>query len=129
MEFHYTVQSNKTIEAVIESLDAQLKEEQFGILWQLDLTQKLRDKGIEDYTRPFHILEVCNPHEAAKVLSHNELVGYFLPCKIVVYADQSHVHIGLPRPSALIGFLNSTQLTQIAEDIEQTLIRVIEKAK
>ncbi|MED4753390.1 DUF302 domain-containing protein [Brevibacillus choshinensis] len=31
------------------------------------------------------------------MLGHNELVGYFLPCKIVVYADQSHVHIGLHR--------------------------------
>ncbi|MED1951142.1 DUF302 domain-containing protein [Brevibacillus centrosporus] len=129
MEFHYTVTSHKSIEAVIEALDEQLKAEHFGILWQLDLTQKLRDKGIEDYTRPFRILEVCNPHEAAKVLSHNELVGYFLPCKIVVYVDQSHVRIGLPRPTALLGILNSSELNETAEEIEQTLIRVIEKAK
>lgn len=129
VEFHYTVQSNKSVEEVIQALDTQLKREQFGILWKLDLTQKLRDKGIEDYTRPFHILEVCNPYQAAKVLSRNELVGYFLPCKIVVYADQSHVHIGLPRPTALIGFLNSTELSEIADEIEKTLIRVIEQSK
>ncbi|WP_055742538.1 hypothetical protein [Brevibacillus choshinensis] len=63
------------------------------------------------------------------MLGHNELVGYFLPYKIVVYADQSHVHSGFPRPSALIGFLEQYGLTTIAEDIEKTLIRVIEQSK
>ncbi|GED34100.1 hypothetical protein BCE02nite_52410 [Brevibacillus centrosporus] len=80
MDFHYTVTTDKSIDEVITLLEKNLKEHNFGILWQFDLTAKLLKKGIESYKMPYRVLEVCNPFEAARVLSRNELVGYFLPC-------------------------------------------------
>ncbi|WP_460013123.1 DUF302 domain-containing protein [Lysinibacillus sp. CTST325] len=52
---------------------------------ELHLTETLHKKGVDGFKMPYRILEVCNPVEAAKVLGHNALVGYFLPCKITVY--------------------------------------------
>ncbi len=78
---------------------------------------------------PYRILEVCNPVEAAKVLGHNVLVGYFLPCKITVYEDAGETKIGLPKPTAMIGLLNDPELKLIAEKIEKVLIDVLEKSK
>ncbi|MFP7253002.1 DUF302 domain-containing protein [Terribacillus goriensis] len=37
----------------------------------------------------FRVLEVCDPFDAQRVLQQNQLVGYFLPCKIVVYESDS----------------------------------------
>ncbi|WP_394237348.1 DUF302 domain-containing protein [Niallia oryzisoli] len=129
MEFHYTVLTNKTIDEAISSIEQNLKENKFGILWQLDLTATLQKKGVNSYTSPYRILEVCNPVEAARVLGHNPLVGYFLPCKITVYESEGETIIGLPKPTAMIGLLNDPQLKAIAENIEEILINVLEKSK
>jgi uncharacterized protein (DUF302 family) len=82
--FDYTVISGKTIEGAIKSLEDSLKEEKFGVLWMFDIKEKLQEKGL-DFSKEFKVLEVCNPVEAQRILSENEMAGYFLPCKMVVY--------------------------------------------
>ena len=129
MDFHYTVTSNKTIEETISAIEINLKEHKFGVLWELNLTETLHKKGIDSIKMPYRILEVCNPVEAAKVLGHNALVGYFLPCKITVYKDAGKTKIGLPKPTAMIGLLNDHELKVIAEKIEKILIDVLENSK
>ncbi|MDU0206298.1 DUF302 domain-containing protein [Paenibacillus sp. MAH-36] len=124
--FHYTVETRKTVEQVIESLELNLKEEKFGVLWHLDMQEKLKEKGVE-FNRRYHILEVCNPIEAKRVLSENAIVGYFLPCKITVYEDEGKTKIGFPKPTALIGMVDSEKLQSIAEDVEKRLISCIDK--
>lgn len=129
MDFHYTVTTNKGIDETIAALEQNLKEQKFGILWQLDLPAKLQEKGIDTYKNPYRVLEVCNPFEAARVLNVNELVGYFLPCKITVYESEGVTKIGLPKPTALVSMLENDELKAIARDIEATLIQVLDKSK
>jgi len=129
MDFHYTVETNKSIDETIHSLEINLKEKQFGILWQFDITSKLQEKGIEGFNTPYRVLEVCNPFEAANVLRRNELAGYFLPCKIIVYQSEDKTKIGFPKPTALISMLNDAELKEIAHQIENILINVLEKSK
>lgn len=105
-----------------------LKAEKFGVLWQLDLKEKLKEKGVE-FDQTYHILEVCNPVEAKRVLSENLLVGYFLPCKITVYTDGGVTKIGLPKPTALIELIDNDKLQAIAQDIEQRLIACIDRSR
>nr|WP_308302465.1 DUF302 domain-containing protein [Peribacillus deserti] len=112
--FHYTVESSKSVEEAIISLETQLKEEKFGILWQLDLPSKLHEKGVDSYDNPYHILEVCNPKEAARVIEINELVGYFLPCKITVYRSGGTTKIGLPKPTMMVGMIKDPELKDIS---------------
>ncbi|MCF6094993.1 DUF302 domain-containing protein [Microaerobacter geothermalis] len=128
--FHYTVSTTKEVDEAVEALESSLKDEGFGVLWQLDIPSKLKEKGV-DYDNPYRVLEVCNPHEAKKVLSHNLHVGYFLPCKIVVYKDQNETKIGLPKPTHLIGFVDeeSQFLQEVAQDVEKRLIKAIDQVK
>lgn len=126
--FHYTVDSNKSINEAIGAVEAALKEEKFGVQWQFNLQEKLREKGVE-LDKEFIVLEVCNPHEAKRVLTENSLAGYFLPCKIVVYKEGNQTKIGLPKPTSLIGLIDNENLAAIAQDVEKRLIGCIEKAK
>lgn len=126
--FHYTVETEKTISEAITSLEENLKAEKFGVLWQFNIKEKLQEKGV-DFDQSYFVLEVCNPHEAKRVLSENELVGYFLPCKIVVYESDGKTKIGMPKPSSLISMVNDSKLEEIAGDIENRLIEVLEKSK
>jgi uncharacterized protein (DUF302 family) len=125
--FHYTVETKKTTDEAIASLENILKEEKFGVLWQFDIKDKLQEKGL-DFDQSYHVLEVCNPHEAQRVLSQNQMVGYFLPCKIVVYEDGESTKIGMPKPTALIEMVNDQSIKELATDIEKRLIACIDKS-
>lgn len=96
-------------------------------MWLFDIKEKLQEKGLE-FSKEFKVLEVCNPVEAQRVLNENEMAGYFLPCKIVVYDDNGQTKIGMPRPTALISLLNDERMKQFANDIEERLISCIEKS-
>ena len=75
------------------------------------------------------ILEVCNPKQAKKALETQIEVGAFLPCKIVVFEKDGKVHLGLPRPSALIGLIDNAGLTDVATEVEAALQSAIDNAK
>ena len=125
--FNYTVETAKGRDEAVQALAENLQAEKFGILWNFDLTAKLQEKGT-DFDTPFTILEVCNPQEANRVLSEDLMVGYFLPCKIVVYEEEGTTKIGMPKPSALIDMVQNESIKQIALDIEERLIGCIDKS-
>lgn len=124
--FHYTVETRKSINETIDALKNSLAEEKFGVLWQFDIKEKLQEKGL-DFNQDYHVLEVCNPHEAERVLSQNQMVGYFLPCKIVVYDHGGTTKIGMPKPSSLIEMVDDQSLKSFAKDIEDRLIACIDR--
>jgi len=128
MDFHYSVTTSKTVDEAVKALEESLQANKFGVLWQLDIPATLQKKGV-DFTTPYRVLEVCNPHEAKKVLTQNPLVGYFLPCKIVVYEVDGQTHIGMPKPSILMNVINDPALAGIAEDVEASLIKAVDQAK
>jgi len=125
--FNYTVETSKSKDEAVRTLEEKLKEEKFGVLWNFDLTAKLQEKGT-DFDTPFTILEVCNPHEANRVLSEDLLAGYFLPCKIVVYEENGKTKIGMPKPSALVEMVQNDHIKKIALEIEGRLIGCIDKS-
>lgn len=127
MNFDFTLKTSMDIDKVVNSLEGTLKEEGFGILWDFDLTGKLQEKGM-DFNTPYRVLEVCNPKEAEQVLSEDKMVGYFLPCKIVVYEENGETYVGMPRPTALINFVENQKLNDVASDIEKRLMISIESA-
>ncbi|MHB1685713.1 MAG: DUF302 domain-containing protein [Bacilli bacterium] len=128
MDFHYSVVTDKTIDAAIQSLEETLKANKFGLLWQMNIPEKLQEKGVE-FDMPFRVLEVCNPNEAKRVLTQNPMVGYFLPCKIVVYELAGKTHIGMPKPSVLMNIIDDPTLVTLAQNIEDSLKKSIDDAR
>ena len=128
-EFMYRVTTQKTVEEAVQAVGSALKENQFGVLWDLDINQKLEEKGIE-VEPPFRILEVCSAPRAKQALSQNQRVGYFLPCKVLVYEDrQSHqTTIGYAKPDTLMGLLGDERLEPLAEEVDRLLRRAVDQA-
>ena len=125
--FDYTVTTDKEFDKAIADLKQALSERKFGVLWELDIPSKLKEKGVE-YAGPFRILEVCNPQRAKGALEANIRAGYFLPCKVVVYAEDGKISIGMPRPTTLIGLLGDESLRQVAEEVEADLAAAMKAA-
>lgn len=128
MDMLYKVQTDKGFEEVIEDLKTSLGNHHFGVLWELNFKEKLKEKGL-DFDRNFKILEVCNPGQAKKVLEENIEVGFFLPCKMVVYENDGKTFIGMPKPTGLIALINDSKLANIALQVENELKSAIEEAK
>jgi len=124
----YEVITNKSFDDAVSSVIKSLEEQKFGVLWKLNFKDKLKEKEI-DFESNFMILEVCNPQRAKEVLSKHIEAGYFLPCKIVVYEDNGSVKIGMLKPETLIEMLNFEDLTEIAKEVQNTMITAITNAK
>ncbi|WP_175990266.1 DUF302 domain-containing protein [Bacillus sp. Marseille-Q1617] len=124
--FHYTKEVSLSVKEAAEKVEAALKEESFGVLWNLDLAGKLEEKGL-DFNEEVVILEVCNPHEAKKVLEQSMLVSYFLPCKVTVYTENGTTKVGMAKPSKLIELVDNDELKNIALDIEDRLIACMDR--
>ncbi|WP_163530764.1 DUF302 domain-containing protein [Halobacillus ihumii] len=125
--FHYTVEANQTVDESVKVLEEVLREEKFGVLWDFDIKDTLKRKGF-DYNQNYRVLEVCNPEAAKEVLTQNFMVGYFLPCKIVVYEEQGKTKIGMPKPTTLVELTGDESLKTFAEDIESKLVACMDKA-
>ncbi|WP_061810147.1 DUF302 domain-containing protein [Rossellomorea vietnamensis] len=123
--FHYTKEVSMNVKDAVSAVEAALKEESFGVLWNLDLAAKLQDKGL-DFNEEVIVLEVCNPHEAKKVLEESMLVSYFLPCKVTVYTEKGTTKIGMAKPSKLIEMVDNDELKRLALDIENRLMGCLE---
>lgn len=125
----YVVTSGKSVEQAAADLEAAVKQHGFGVLHTYDLKQTLAGKGVE-LPHECRILEVCNPHQAARVLSADMAMNMALPCRISVYEEGGETRIGMIRPTALLASLSeSPGLRDVAEEVEQATIRMIDDAK
>ena len=121
----YEKSTNKSLTEAISSLESNLKESGFGILWQLNFKDKLQEKGLE-FKDDFVVLEVCNPKQAKEVLENNIHIGYVLPCKMVVRREGDKTYIGMTSPEVLIGLFEGSDLTEVAKKVEESLKNSIE---
>lgn len=124
----YETTTEKSFEEAIASLVKSLEEQKFGVLWKLDFKEKLKEKGL-DLDAQVAILEACNPHLAKVVLTRQIDMGYFLPCRLVVYVQDGVTRIGMLRPTALVGLLQHDELGEIARDVENMLVTAIDCAR
>jgi uncharacterized protein (DUF302 family) len=79
-------------------------------------------KTVDDYV----ILEVCNAKDASIALMAHKEVGLMLPCKVVVYKENSGSAISLYKPSESIKLLGFADLNDLANEVEEELIKAID---
>lgn len=127
MDIRYEKITEKSFEEAVTSIKDELKKRSFGVLWELNFKDKLAEHNI-DFPNNFKILEVCNPQKAKEVLSKHIDVGYFLPCKMVVYEKDGNIHIGTARPKILMGMMGYDDLDDVANEVEKVMIDAIDAA-
>jgi uncharacterized protein (DUF302 family) len=125
---YYIVASTKTVNEAASDFEAAVKKHGFGVLHIYDLKQTLAGKGV---TLPAEcrIFEVCNPHEAAKVLGEDMRLNMALPCRVSVFEQDGVTQIGTNKATELLGLLSrSPELSQVATRVERTIETIINEA-
>jgi uncharacterized protein (DUF302 family) len=127
MDFVYEMKTGKDFETAVEDIRKALGARGFGVLWEMNFKDKLREKGLE-FDVNFKVMEVCNPPKAKKVLDKDIEAGYMLPCKMAVYEKAGEVRVGMLKPISLVGLLGKEGLQDIAEEVEGILKSAILEA-
>ncbi len=112
-------------EATLEKVKAELKEEGFGVLSEIDMKQTFKDKIGEDFNK-YIILGACNPKFAYKALQMEEDIGLLLPCNVVVStSDSGDTTVAIINPMEVMNLPNNQDIKELAKEIKERLERVI----
>jgi uncharacterized protein (DUF302 family) len=112
---------NTVVQRAKESLGA----EGFGVLCEIDISQKLKEKlGIDFYR--YLILGACNPPLALQALEEEPDLGLLLPCNVVVYEREGRVIVSAIDAEKMLSIVGNPQLETVAKQVNEKLRRVID---
>ncbi|MCA9211493.1 MAG: DUF302 domain-containing protein [Planctomycetales bacterium] len=123
----YIRETSGSVDEVAKKLEEAALANQFGVLGIHDLKQKMNAKGVP-FDSECRIFEVCNPGKAKTVLESNMAISTVLPCRISVYEEAGIVKIATLKPTAMLAMFDQPELTVVAEDVEETIQRIIDAA-
>lgn len=128
MAFLFEVKSTYEIFETVDRVKKALKENGFGTLYELNFKDKFAEHNMT-YKDNFFVLEVCNPKQAHKILDISQEIGYFLPCKVVVYESEDHVITGMMKPTSIVHMVTENmEAIQVAHDVEDIIKKSLEQA-
>jgi uncharacterized protein (DUF302 family) len=112
-------------EEAIAKTEAALKTEGFGVLCQIDIQAKLKEKLGVDFPR-YVILGACNPPIAHQALQHEINVGLLLPCNVVVYEQGGEVRVGAVDVVKLLSVVGNAAMEGMGRQVNEKLRRVVD---
>jgi len=107
-------------EKVRERVIEELKKEGFGLLMEIDLRDKFKEKLCIDFKK-YIILGVCNPPNAHKAILAEENIGLMFPCNVIVYEKGARTVLSVIKPTVAMKMIDNRELDAIAEFIEVKL--------
>lgn len=116
-------------EEAVEKTRAALNDEGFGVLSEIRLDEKLKEKLGADFRR-YLILGACNPPLAYKVLQQDINIGLLLPCNVVVYEadDANKSVVAAVDAKAMLSVVGgSPALEAVTTEVNERLQKAIER--
>ena len=123
----HIVESTKPLDQVVKDLGEAVTRHKFGVLGIHDLKETLAKKGVA-FARECRIFEVCNPHQAKKVLEANLEISTALPCRISVYEEGGVTKLATIKPSAMLALYATPGLKEVAQEVEATIEAIMAEA-
>ena len=125
MKYYIEKTTEYAFDEAVEKVTEELKKEGFGVLSEIDIHEKLKEKLDVDF-RKYKILGACNPPIAFQALQYENKIGTMLPCNVIVQElDDGKVEVAAVNPVASMLAVDNRDLTEVANEIEEKLQRVI----
>ena len=111
----------------VEKTKSALQEQGFGVLSEIDMQQKLKEKLNVDSGR-YVILGACNPPLAWKALQAERDIGLLLPCNVIVYeSDAGKCVVAAVDPDSMLGVVGDNPVVaEVARDARIRLQRALD---
>jgi len=112
-------------DAAIDKVTADLQTEGFGVLSDIDVAAKLKEKLGEDIPR-YRILGACNPVLAHQAISAVPDIGLLLPCNVLVREDEDGaVSVSFMDPKSVLSLVDNPEVEPLAGEVKSRLERVL----
>lgn len=125
MKYYISKTINATFEQAVQRLTESLKDEDFGIISEIDIQEKMKEKLQVDFRR-YLILGVCNPSFAYQALSIENKIGTMLPCNVIVQEIiEKKIEIAAVDPMVAMQAIGNERLLEIAQQVKNKLIKAV----
>lgn len=119
--------TEKTVSDAAAALQAAVQANHFGVMQVHNLKETMAKKGVE-FAHECLIFEVCQPQQAKKVLDSDMSVSTALPCRISIYEEGGKTVLATLKPTTLLALFNSPQLEGVAQEVEDTIVKIMKEA-
>ncbi|MDP2855050.1 MAG: DUF302 domain-containing protein [Smithellaceae bacterium] len=120
INYGFTKALNIPYGKVIDLVRASLKKEGFGVLTEIDVQEKMKEKLDVDMNK-YIILGACNPPNAYRAILTEENIGLMLPCNVIVYEKGGKTMLSFIRPTVAMQMVDNAELQKVSEEIEGKL--------
>lgn len=125
MNYYLSKTLRTEFDEAVQLITNALKEEGFGVLSEIDIQEKLKEKLNVEFRR-YTILGACNPPYAYEALKQEDKIGTMLPCNVIVQEiKDGTIEVAAVDPKASMMAVENDQLVKITEDIREKLEKVI----
>lgn len=114
-----------TFEKVKEMVTEELRQEGFGVLTEIDVQAKFREKLKVDFNK-YVILGACHPASAYEAIRAEENIGLLLPCNVIIFEKAGKTTLSVIKPTAAMQMIDNAALTDLALSIEAKLKKVFD---
>jgi len=123
----FTLSTDKSVTEAAAALQAAVQANHFGVMPVHNLTETMAKKGVK-FPHECLIFEVCQPQQAKKVLEENMSVSTALPCRISIYEEAGKTVLATLKPTALLAMFSVPQLEKVAQEVEETILKIMKEA-
>ena len=125
MEYGYKKIINGELEEVEGLLRERLMEKGFGVITEINIREKLKEKLGVDF-RDYKILGSCHPPSAFESLEVDLDVGMLLPCNFVIWDNMDgSVTIATLKASSLLSVLQNEELNEVGLKVDELVTSVM----
>ncbi len=125
MKYYFEKTLNCSFEEAVKRVTEELKKEGFGVLTEINIHEKLKEKLGVDF-RKYRILGACNPAFAYKALQEEDKIGTMLPCNVIVQQiSETQTEVAAVDPMASMQSVENEKLASVANEVQQKLKHVI----
>ncbi|MCJ8164365.1 DUF302 domain-containing protein [Pontibacter sp. E15-1] len=127
MNYNFTKKVDYTFQEALEKTKEALKAEGFGVISEIDLKEKFKEKLDLDF-REYMILGACNPALAHKAIEQEDKIGTMLPCNVLVQEHAGgNVEVTAINPMESMSSVGNDNLTEVAKEVSEKLKTALDK--
>ena len=125
--FEQTVTTAKSFDEVVAAIEKAAAAKGFRVLHTHDVAATLAEKGLA--REPLKIIEICNAKYASQVLNRDVKISLMLPCPISVYVEGGKTRISTLLPSSIAEFFPKAGIEQLAAEVEDIVLQIVNEAR
>ncbi|MCW5961983.1 MAG: DUF302 domain-containing protein [Pyrinomonadaceae bacterium] len=123
--YGYRREIESSFDETVRQTREALQKEGFGVLTEIDMKEKLKEKLDVDF-RNYVILGACNPPLAHLALQEDLDIGLLLPCNVIVYETEKGSVVAAIDAKKMLSVAENPNLENTAETVNEKLRSAIE---